>query len=171
MSRVAFALPIGVFGLTFSATGLAMRTMEFLEKYDLGALTYIRMYPVECGEKKWVEATVLDPEALPHRVRVGSYVGRNFGMVTSITDERIELMEVHRNIAGEWVERRAVMPRVAHYGPKTRYLDEEDHALDMLEAMDDSGRLMKKRLIECRKLYGEDAKRLACFDEAVGTLF
>jgi len=38
-------------------------------------------------------------------VRVGNYVGQNFGIVRSITDSQVSLREVVQDAAGEWVER------------------------------------------------------------------
>ena len=43
----------------------------------------------------------------------------------------------------------------------------------MLGKMDDSGKRLKERLLECRELFTitQDAERLACYDAAVGTLY
>ena len=147
--------------------------MSFLEKFELGELTYIDMHSITCGGKKNIMAIVLDPEKLPHRVKVGDYAGRHFGIITRITEDQIQLKEIYQNKEGGWVERDASMQRVINTGPRARYLYEEDHALEMLGKMDDSGKRLKERLIKCRELFtmADSAKRLACFDEAVGTLY
>ena len=42
------------------------------------------------------------------RVRVGNYLGPNFGLVTSINDSEVTIKEVIRDdVSGDWVERNA----------------------------------------------------------------
>ncbi|MCU0764778.1 MAG: pilus assembly protein PilP [Burkholderiaceae bacterium] len=42
-----------------------------------------------------------------HMVRVGNYVGQNFGLVTRISEAEVQIKEVVQDAAGEWVERPA----------------------------------------------------------------
>lgn len=42
-----------------------------------------------------------------HMVRVGSYMGQNFGLVTRITESEVQVKEIVQDSAGEWTERPA----------------------------------------------------------------
>ena len=150
---------------------LAMRSMDFLEKYDLNELTYVQMNSRECEFRELRSATILDPEGLPHTVQRGNYIGRHYGVVTEITPSYIRIEELHQDDAGEWHERTVVLPRVANRGARARAGYEQDRALGLLGEFDASGKGIRERLVLCRQLYGKDAERLACFDAAVGTLF
>jgi type IV pilus assembly protein PilP len=40
-----------------------------------------------------------------YQVKVGNYVGQNFGVVTDIAETEITLRELVEDVNGEWVER------------------------------------------------------------------
>lgn len=40
-----------------------------------------------------------------HQVRVGNYMGQNFGMVTAVTETEVQLKELVEDINGDWSER------------------------------------------------------------------
>lgn len=42
-----------------------------------------------------------------YQVQVGSYLGHNYGRITEITDNKIELREIVQDATGDWVERNA----------------------------------------------------------------
>lgn len=48
-------------------------------------------------------AVLVDPDGLGHVVRVGTYVGRNWGKVTSITQSGLVVTEEYQNIEGELI--------------------------------------------------------------------
>lgn len=48
-------------------------------------------------------AVLVDPDGLGHVVRVGTYVGRNWGKVTSITQTGLVVTEEYQNIEGELI--------------------------------------------------------------------
>ena len=50
---------------------------------------------------------VLIDGAVVHLVRVGNYVGQNFGLITRISESELQLKEIVQDAAGEWVERPA----------------------------------------------------------------
>jgi len=164
-------LAFAVTGLLCAPESLAMRSMEFLEKYDLSELTYVRMTSRECGFRKLRLAIILDSEGLPHTVQRGNYIGRHYGVVSQITPSYIKIEELHQDDAGEWRERTVVLPKEVDRGARTRFRYEQDRALRLLGEADESGKQLRERLVLCRQLYGKDAERLACFDAAVGTLF
>ena len=44
-------------------------------------------------------------DKLLYQVRVGDFIGQNFGRIRSITEGQIALREVAQDAAGEWIER------------------------------------------------------------------
>jgi type IV pilus assembly protein PilP len=48
-------------------------------------------------------ALLVDPEGLGHVVRIGAYVGRNWGKVTSIAEDGVVVTEEFQNLDGELV--------------------------------------------------------------------
>ena len=82
------------------------------------------------------------------------------------------MSELVQSEAGEWVERRAVLPKVDG-APRGRVGYAESRALGRLSPMDDSGKGLAEQLLKCREQFAlkVDTKRLACFDAAIGTPF
>jgi len=48
---------------------------------------------------------LLRVENLLYQVKVGDYVGQNYGKITKITETEISLREIVQDAAGEWIER------------------------------------------------------------------
>ena len=44
-------------------------------------------------------------DKLLYQVKVGDYLGQNYGRVTKITEGDVDLREVVQDAAGEWIER------------------------------------------------------------------
>jgi type IV pilus assembly protein PilP len=44
-------------------------------------------------------------DATMYRVKVGNYMGQNFGLVTGITDSQVQLREFVQDASGDWAER------------------------------------------------------------------
>ncbi len=61
------------------------------------------------GTAKSMEGLVRDPDGVVHRVHIGEYLGQNYGRVTAIDEDRIELVELVPNGAGGWMERQATI--------------------------------------------------------------
>ncbi len=40
-----------------------------------------------------------------YQIKVGNYIGQNFGIVTRIDENEVAIKEVVQDAAGEWVER------------------------------------------------------------------
>lgn len=59
------------------------------------------------GTGSSLEVLVKDPGAVIHRVHVGEYMGQNYGHVTAISDDHIDLVELVSNGNGGWMERPA----------------------------------------------------------------
>lgn len=79
------------------------RRKEPLEEYPLDALKMAGT--LSRGKQTW--AVVQAPDGTVHRVKVGDHLGQNFGTVTRISDDKVDLIELTQGPAGDWVEREA----------------------------------------------------------------
>ena len=79
---------------------MALRRRELLEGF---ALDQIRM--VGMLNQAGTNVALVEASGGTHMVRVGSYVGQNFGLVTRITESEVQLKEIVQDAAGEWIER------------------------------------------------------------------
>ena len=57
-------------------------------------------------QKKQTFALVRADTSL-YRIKVGNYLGQNFGIVTSITENQLQLRELIQDAAGDWAERQS----------------------------------------------------------------
>jgi type IV pilus assembly protein PilP len=55
--------------------------------------------------KPGLQFVLLRAEGIVYPVKLGNYVGQNFGVVTKISDSQVTLKEVVQDASGEWVER------------------------------------------------------------------
>jgi type IV pilus assembly protein PilP len=76
------------------------RRKELLESYPLDT---IRM--VGTLQKAGVSYALLQIDRSVHQVRVGQRLGQNFGVVTAVTENAVNIKEVVQDAGGEWVER------------------------------------------------------------------
>ncbi len=79
------------------------RARELLENYDLGSMLMVGTI-VKAGEPT-LYALVNDGRGGIHRVRVGQYLGKNFGRVIAIEPTGIQLVEIVSDGQGGWFER------------------------------------------------------------------
>lgn len=79
------------------------RRKEPLEAFPLDALKMVGT--LSRGKKIW--AVIEAPDGTVHRAGVGNHMGQNFGTITKITDDKIELMELVQGSLGNWVQRPA----------------------------------------------------------------
>jgi type IV pilus assembly protein PilP len=54
-----------------------------------------------------MEVLIKDPGGVIHRVRSGEYMGQNYGHITAISEDHIDLVELVSNGNGGWMERPA----------------------------------------------------------------
>jgi len=102
VKRVAEEAPAG----TSSAFGIrpnTARRKEELEEYSLDTLRMVGTVMMENG--KW--ALIKANDGTIHRVQKGNYMGRNYGEIIQILDNRIELMEIVPDKPGAWREQQA----------------------------------------------------------------
>ena len=76
---------------------------EELENFELDSLRMVGT--LQNLGSLW--GIVLDGDGTVHRVTTGSYMGRNYGKVTRIAEERIEVREIVGDGQGGWDERPA----------------------------------------------------------------
>jgi type IV pilus assembly protein PilP len=78
------------------------RPRELLESYPLDTM---RM--VGTMAKGGVSYALLQIDRSLFQVRLGQRVGQNFGVVTRVSEDAVNIREVVQDAAGEWVERMA----------------------------------------------------------------
>ncbi len=81
----------------------ADRAKQPLEMFALDSLKMVGTV----GGGSGIEVLVKDPGGVIHRVRKGEYLGQNYGRVTAVSDDHIELVEMVSNGNGGWMERPA----------------------------------------------------------------
>jgi type IV pilus assembly protein PilP len=57
-------------------------------------------------------AIIRSSEGKLHRVKVGNYVGMNFGQIISVTDTEVRIKEMVQDGAGDWLERESSLQLV-----------------------------------------------------------
>lgn len=81
------------------------RHKEALEEYPLDSLRMVGI--LEQGAEIW--AIVRASDGILYRVRKGNYMGRNYGRITHINEEMIELTEIVPDEQGGWSKRQGVL--------------------------------------------------------------
>ena len=81
----------------------ANRAKQPLELFALDILKMVGTIGAGTG----MEVLVKDPGGVIHRVHVGEYMGQNYGHITAISDDHIDLVELVSNGNGGWMERPA----------------------------------------------------------------
>jgi type IV pilus assembly protein PilP len=77
------------------------RPRDPLEAFPLQSLQYVGL--LTNAKQKY--ALIKTPENITQQVKVGGYMGQNFGKVTEITESEIKLKEtVQDDATGDWVE-------------------------------------------------------------------
>lgn len=80
------------------------RPREPLEAFPLESLIYVGLM----SKKSATFALIKTPEEALQQVRVGNYLGPNFGLITAINESAIDIREVVQDDAtGDWIEREA----------------------------------------------------------------
>ncbi|MDB5798448.1 MAG: pilus assembly protein PilP [Paucimonas sp.] len=78
------------------------RRREALEAYPLDGLKMVGTL-----QARDMRYALIEVDKMVHQVKLGNYMGQNFGIVTAVTDNQVELKEVVQDAGGEWVERKA----------------------------------------------------------------
>jgi len=80
------------------------RRKEPLEAYPLDNMTMVGSVV-----KQGHQYALLKVDVLLYQVKVGDYLGQNFGKVMAITETEVRVREVVQDSAGEWTERPAAL--------------------------------------------------------------
>lgn len=82
------------------------RAKEPMEAYPLESIKYVGMI----SRNKLIYALLKTPDSGVQQVKIGNYVGQNYGLVTKITDNEVTLKEiVQDDLSGDWVERTSTL--------------------------------------------------------------
>ena len=85
------------------ATEIATHNREELENFELDALRMVGV--LENPDAMY--GIIRDQGGVVHRVTVGNYLGRNYGKITNIQEDRIDIREITKDSQGRWDERTA----------------------------------------------------------------
>lgn len=80
------------------------RRKEPLESEPLDTMTMVGSL-----DKKGVPTALLRVGTLLYQVRVGNYLGQNYGKITKITENSIQLREIVQDGGGDWIERTSTL--------------------------------------------------------------
>ncbi|MRW93717.1 pilus assembly protein PilP [Duganella sp. FT80W] len=76
------------------------RRKELLETYPLDTIKMVGTI-----EKKGVVHAVLQVDRAVHQVVVGQHLGQNYGRITAINENTVNIKEIVQDATGDWVER------------------------------------------------------------------
>jgi type IV pilus assembly protein PilP len=82
----------------------AMRPKEPLEAYPLESLKMVGTL-----SQKGVNYALVRADSSLYRVKAGNYIGQNFGVITEINENRIDLKELVQDASGDWTERKVAL--------------------------------------------------------------
>jgi type IV pilus assembly protein PilP len=80
------------------------RRKEPLEAYPLDSMSMVGSVA-----RQGQPFALLRVESLLYQVKVGDYLGQNYGRITKIAETEIGLREIVQDAAGEWIERPATL--------------------------------------------------------------
>ena len=79
------------------------RRKEPLEGYQLDGLTLVGVMVI--GGENW--AVIRANDQTVHRITSGNYLGKNYGQVLKITNNKVDIQELVKNPVGRWENRAA----------------------------------------------------------------
>jgi type IV pilus assembly protein PilP len=85
------------------------RRKEPLESFPLDTMTMVGS--LQRGGQR---IALIKVDNLLNQVRVGNYLGQNYGMVTAVAENQVTLREIVQNAEGEWIERPAALQLQEH---------------------------------------------------------
>lgn len=80
------------------------RRKEPLEAFPLDAMVMVGTL-IQQGQP----AALIHVDKLLYQIRLGSYLGMNYGRVTKISETEVTLREIVQDAVGEWIERPATL--------------------------------------------------------------
>lgn len=76
------------------------RRKEALESYPLDTIKMVGTM-----EKGGVTYALLQIDRAVYQIKIGQYLGQNFGLVTAVNEDAVSVKEIVQDAVGEWVER------------------------------------------------------------------
>jgi len=91
------------------------RRREPLESFPLDTIKMVGTL-----QKPGLTYALLQVDKSVFQVKIGNYIGQNMGLITQISEDRVELKEVVQDAAGDWVERKTTLElqEAKNDGPK-----------------------------------------------------
>lgn len=83
----------------------SQRPKEPLENFPLDTLRMVGI--LQQSDNTW--GLIKDPQNVVHRVQVGNYAGQNEGQIISVTEDKIELIEIIPDGLGGYIEQNATL--------------------------------------------------------------
>lgn len=80
------------------------RRKEPLEAYSLESLKMVGLL-----QQGRVRHAIIRAGTAIHQVKVGNYMGQNFGRITNISDNEVRIRELIQDPAGDWIERASTL--------------------------------------------------------------
>jgi len=80
------------------------RPKEPLELHPLETLKYVGVMT-----RKKVSYAIIQVDGTLYQVKIGNYMGQNFGVVVDISESEVTLRELIQDSAGDWVERTSTL--------------------------------------------------------------
>lgn len=80
------------------------RRKQPLEAYPLDSMQYVGML-----QKDGRSVALIKVDNLLYQVRLGDFIGQNFGRIMTIDEGQVALREVAQDASGEWVERNTTL--------------------------------------------------------------
>jgi type IV pilus assembly protein PilP len=78
-----------------------VRHREALEEFPLDGLKMVGFLSQGNAD----QAIIRSPDGKLHRIKVGNYLGQNFGRIIKITDTEVTIKEMVQDSTGDWSER------------------------------------------------------------------
>jgi type IV pilus assembly protein PilP len=91
------------------------RPKEPLEAYPLESLKMVGTI-----SQQGVNYALVRADSSVYRVKVGNYLGQNFGIIAAITENQISLKELVQDASGDWTERKIALQMVEAEAAKGR---------------------------------------------------
>src|SRR6267154_2787351 len=80
------------------------RPKEPLEAYPLESLKMVGVL-----QQRKANFALVKADTGLYRVKIGNYMGQNFGLITTITENQIQLRELIQDAVGDWTERQSTL--------------------------------------------------------------
>lgn len=80
------------------------RPKEPLEAYPLESLKMVGVL-----QQRKASFALVKADVGLYRVKVGNYMGQNFGLITTISESQIQVRELIQDPAGDWTERQSTL--------------------------------------------------------------